>query len=302
MSRRWAYPLLCLFVVVPLQASFAQDKVAVFAAAGQVKLLPSFGLGERAAPAARGALGELAKEAPEDPSHPLPRVTVDVVSAKGMKASAIQAAARRGFWAKAIKCYRQAAHLNQSLRIDQTFNVQIANGKAKVSRGRPKVVKKKAVKKPDQAPSTAPDPKQTVDACILDSFQTLALPNGKKTTATINVRIAAGDEPIASPSSPRERGSGTIDGPQLDRTVAQLGPSFEACYRASLDHAPKLWGTLAVRLKIEPDGRVSEAFEHGGPFPEGRVTRCVLATFRAARLLAPQGGAMRLIVPFELTP
>jgi hypothetical protein len=96
--------------------------------------------------------------------------------------------------------------------------------------------------------------------------------------------------------------SGSIDpGLVTDALRAEL-PRFEACYATARTWAPELAGTLPVRLRIEPSGQVSEAFEEGGPFIEERLTRCVLRHLRTLRTAAPTGGPARVVVPFTFEP
>lgn len=268
---------------------------------GRVTVAPSFALGEGKIPAARGELGALSKAVPNDPTHPLPRVTVEVLSAKGgIKQAAIQATARREFWGKAVACYRKAAFMDQTLRVKKDFNVEIKNGKAIVGKKKKKAGKNK--KSADTAKDSKADPLAIAEACVLESFNGLEMPNGKRTTATIQVRISAGDEPIAPPDAASERGSGKIDTAEVDKSVAAMSSSFTDCYRSGLDYAPKLNGALSVRLKIEASGLVTEAFEAGGPFADERVSRCIVRTFRGAKLPAPTGGYVRVVVPMILEP
>lgn len=291
-------PPVCLALCAALGAAHVAG--AEEATPGRVMVGASFALGEGKIPAARGELGTLSKAMPDDPTHPLPRVTVEVLSAKGgIKQAAIQATARREFWGKAVACYRKAAFMDQTLRVKKDFSVEIKNGKAIVGKRKKKNGKSK--KAADSASSKA-DPLAIAEACVLESFNGLEMPNGKRTTATIQVRISAGDEPIAPPDAASERGGGKIDTAELDKSVAAMSGSFTDCYRAGLDYAPKLNGALSVRLKIETTGLVTEAFEAGGPFADERVSRCIVRTFRGAKLPAPTGGYVRVVVPMTLDP
>lgn len=132
-----------------------------------------------------------------EPPHPLPRVTVDVVSAKGgVSQASLQASARRNFWSKAVACYRKGAYLDQHLKVNLAFDVEVAHGKARVTKGR----KKLKVGKGKVA-----QPRDIVEACITEAFPSLVLPAGKRTSAKINVRVSPGDEPMAPPYGVSEK-------------------------------------------------------------------------------------------------
>lgn len=151
------------------------------------------------APSASFAEGE----APAREPHPLPRVVVDVVSAKGpLEAGVIQANARAKLWGKAVGCYKVGARIEQTLEIDRTFGVEIASGKVKVPGGK-KATRRKAKTKVDrarEAPAKSPEaevrPVQLVERCLADAIASVEMPRARRSTAKIRVRIWPGDVPV----------------------------------------------------------------------------------------------------------
>lgn len=276
------------------------------ASAPRVTLAPIFVLGARSAPATQSSLGELAKPAPEDSTHPLPRVIVDVAASKGsVSAARLQAAARRLFWGKAIACYTKSAWAEPGLRVDAALDVSLEKGRLKPIAPGPK--KRSAKSIPASATSSSAGSTsaatRTIEACLARELAGLDLGlSGKRTRARLRVRISAGDEPIPAPDAAREPGPGTIDGARVDTALAALRPQLRSCYVEALDYAPELRGSLALRLRIEPDGRVSEAFEYGAPFADARAARCMLRSLRKAALPAPEGGFVRVVLGLDLSP
>lgn len=272
------------------------------ASAPRVTLTPSFALGTQTAPATQSSLGELAKPAPEDPTHPLPRVIVDVVASKGgVSAARLQAAARRLFWGKAVACYTKSAWAEPGLRVDDALDVSLEKGRLKPVAPGPSGKKRRAAKSTAAPPASRSAATQAIEACLARELSGLDLGlSGKRTRARLRVRISAGDEPIPPPDAARERGPGTIDGARVDTALAALTPQLRSCYVAALEYAPELRGSLALRLRIEPDGRISEAFEHGAPFADPRAARCMLRALRGATLPAPEGGFVRVLVGLDL--
>lgn len=275
------------------------------AAAGpRLSLAPAFALGARAAPANQSSLGALRKPAPEDPTHPLPRVIVDVTASKGgVSAARLQAAARRLFWAKAVACYQKSAWAEPGLRVDYALDASLSKGRlSPVAAGRAGK-KARGAKTAAALKASSSTAAREIEACLRSALSGLELGlAGKPTRAQLRVRISPGDEPIPPPDAARDPGPGAIDTARVDAALTALTPQLRRCYETALDYAPELRGGLTLRLRIEPDGRVSEAFEHGAPFADERAARCILRTLRGATLAAPEGGFVRVLVGLELAP
>lgn len=289
-----------VLVAIATLAALVGPRAAAAAPEAGLSLGPTYLLGAREEAPAASELGPLAKEAPLDPAHPLPRVIVDVEAARGaLGQAAIQAAARRLYWAKAVACYRRHAWAEQGLRVDQRFDLDIRRGHT-----RPVAP---AGKRAKREPAPTSDTGRAVASCLREAFEDfdlglvdrpIARKGGKSigTRARLRVRIAPGDEPIAPPDAARERGPGTIDTTKLDASLKALAPALDACFVTALDYAPALTGELRVRLRVEPSGRVSEAFEHGGAFADPRVARCALKALRGATLEPADGGFVRVVL------
>lgn len=274
-----ARPLLFLALAslaVATGASAATSKVAV----GE-----PFLLGDKPLPPKQGELGPLVGDRPPEAGHPAPRVIVDVLDARGMKKKEAEAAARAGSWGKIVACYRKKAWSEPDLEVDTKLRVSVSKSAIKSAR----LIRTKS--------------KDAVEACLAKALVGVAMPKTRRTaTATIQVRVFPGDEPVPPPEEVVEKGAGSLDLSRAKAVVEAATPDFRSCHEQALAYAPKLWGTIAVRFRVKDDGTVSEAFEVGGPFPEERVTRCVLRKARTLRFDAPEGGPVRFVVPLSLKP
>lgn len=125
--------------------------------------------------------------AEERPHHPEPRVIIDAAAKREADARSIQAAARRGFWGKAVGCYRPGLAEDPDLVIDAGFDVEVRGGAVRKATPR-----RRGGKRGGSARTTPP---RAVSACIAKRLIGLAMPDGVRTSATIRVRIAPGDPP-----------------------------------------------------------------------------------------------------------
>ncbi len=238
---------------------------------------------------------------------------VDVLSAKGVARDAAEAALRKGAWGKVVTCYKARAWAEPTLELDVAMSVTARGGAVKSvkraggsgsgKKARGKGATKPKAKGPGRAPSADAAPPASLGACLEKALVGIAMPKTKSTaSARVRIRVTPGDEPVSPPKDVLTRGEGQLDLARARLVIEGSAPDLQACHDHALAYAPKLWGDLAIRFKVEEGGQVVEAFEAGGPFPEDRVTRCVLRRARTLRFEAPRGGWMRFVVPMTLTP
>ncbi len=232
------------------------------------------------------SLGPLAHDPPPDATHALPRVVIDVIKAAGpVKAAAIQAKARAGYWGKVIECYRPGAVKDQTLRGETTLRVTLSRGEVR------------------KAKVTKPMPDKDVSACLAKRMVGLEMPEAKRTTtATMTIHVAPGDEPMPPAEDTVTRGPGRVDPALVARAFEEARPALLACYEASLDYAPASRGWLLVRIQVAPGGQVAEAFESRTKLPDERLARCALRVVRKLVIAPPEGGPVRLFVPIRFEP
>lgn len=89
-------------------------------------------------------------------------------------------------------------------------------------------------------------------------------------------------------------------------TLRTALPAIRTCYEKSLTTQPTLSGKVMTSFRIAADGRVDEATEapgEGPPFPDPKVTECILKEIRALRFPKPNGGGVvKVKYPFVFAP
>lgn len=89
-------------------------------------------------------------------------------------------------------------------------------------------------------------------------------------------------------------------------TLRSALPAIRSCYEKSLTAQPTLSGKVMTSFRIAADGSVDEAKEapgEGPPFPDPKVTECILKQIRALRFPKPNGGGVvKVKYPFVFAP
>lgn len=80
--------------------------------------------------------------------------------------------------------------------------------------------------------------------------------------------------PIAVPPAPARAH------PLVQSEVLDHYPKFRKCYEKGLRHNPGLGGRVTVRMNVDDDGEVDEAFDYGSSLPDRKVVRCVVKVFK----------------------
>jgi hypothetical protein len=234
-----------------------------------------------------GGMGTLVAELPPVPGHPAPKVIIDVAKGGGGLSSAeIQRVLRRNFWIKVVECYGLAAYKEPKLRGTASLTIAIAPSGA-IGSAR---VKQTSFNEPE------------VPRCLAERVKGIALPKAKKrSSASVDIQIGPGDEPMPPPASLIVPGDGELTPDQMRAVVEAALPAFEACYRPALAYAPELWGRLGIRFHVTEKGKTDEAFEVESQFPDERVKLCVLREARKLVFPKPAGGDLRFIVPLRFS-
>ncbi|MDP3500295.1 MAG: AgmX/PglI C-terminal domain-containing protein [Myxococcales bacterium] len=99
---------------------------------------------------------------------------------------------------------------------------------------------------------------------------------------------------------------GAIPKELVAATLRTALPAIRNCYEKSLTTQPTLAGKVMTSFRIGADGRVDEATEapgEGPPFPDPKVTECILKQIRALRFPKPNGGGVvKVKYPFVFAP
>lgn len=99
---------------------------------------------------------------------------------------------------------------------------------------------------------------------------------------------------------------GSIPKELVASTLRTALPAIRSCYEKSLTTQPTLAGRVMTSFRIAADGRVDEAKEapgEGPPFPDPKVTECILKEIRTLRFPKPNGGGVvKVKYPFVFAP
>ena len=106
----------------------------------------------------------------------------------------------------------------------------------------------------------------------------------RRVDVDVSIKLSPGDVPVLplpkTASAPREAGG-----------VQETLPAVRGCYRLGLRKDARLWGRLALAVRIDEQGRIRELTETESRFPDPAVTECVRQVLIGTPIgPAPPGG------------
>jgi hypothetical protein len=204
--------------------------------------------------------------------HPATRVVVDVQllsrAPKGTTNRLLRIARSSGYWPLRA-CFENAQRLvaksERSARVRITLS---ATGKVLGAR------------------SVGPSAERDYARCVLERVRGLDYTPGfgRKLDAELSVEQWPGHAPVP-PRAPSDTPPLRVPAETL-AALEGLSPALSACYEAGLKDDPKLWGRIALRLSLEPDGTVRDAQPIETQFPRPEVTECARRAVLGAHLTA----------------
>lgn len=213
--------------------------------------------------------------APEHPSnrpgyHPATRVVVDVQllsrAPKGSTARLLRLARSSGYWPLRA-CFeaaqRSLAKPERSARVRLTLG---ATGKVLGAR------------------NVGPTPERDYARCVLDRVRSLDFRPGF--TRKLDVEVSVKQWPGHAPVPPRAPdGTPPLRLPEAAMAaLLELQQPFAACYAQGLARDPRLWGRIALHLRLAKDGAVEEATPVETVFPDAEVADCARRAVMQARI------------------
>ncbi|MBI5513563.1 MAG: AgmX/PglI C-terminal domain-containing protein [Deltaproteobacteria bacterium] len=90
---------------------------------------------------------------------------------------------------------------------------------------------------------------------------------------------------------------GTLPAADVQRLLRAHQTALRQCYEAALVRDATLRGDLTVRVRVEPDGTVSDTASSGEDSLRP-VGQCIGAALRRVRFPHPTGGAATVVAPF----
>lgn len=216
--------------------------------------------------------------------HPATRVVVDVEllsrAPKGSTKRLLRLARSNGYW-PLRGCFEDAQRLNS--KPERAAKVRLTLGAAGKVLG---------------ARSMGQTPERDYARCVVERLKALDFTPGftRKLDVEISVKQWPGHAPVP-PRAPKDSPIPRLDG-AANAALQGLTPALVACYEPALERDPKLWGRVALRLELGPEGNVESAVSVETQFPDPEVTECARRAVVGARIPAAPLKELSLAVRF----
>jgi hypothetical protein len=96
--------------------------------------------------------------------------------------------------------------------------------------------------------------------------------------------------------------AGRLDSEGIKRVLAANEGALRGCYVEGLRRQPKLHGSLTVLFTIGQDKAVSRVARGDSDLPDPATIECMLHTFDDLVFSKPEGGTVRVTIPYLLSP
>ncbi len=220
--------------------------------------------------------------------HPATRVVVDVSllsrAPKGSTRKLLRVARSAGYW-PFRSCFEDAqravAKPSRQARLRLTLGAQ---GRVLGSR------------------SLGATSERSYANCVLTKARALDFRPGfgRKLDIELTVKQWPGDAPVPPRAPDDETPLAANAESQVE--LAALRSRFSECYRAALAQDEGLWGRVALRLTLAPDGSVQDSQPVETTFPDPEVTRCARRAVAGVRLSGVTGQELTLAVRLGQLP
>jgi hypothetical protein len=118
--------------------------------------------------------------------------------------------------------------------------------------------------------------------CVLGKLRALDFTPGF--TRKLDVEISVKQWPGHAPVPPRSTEPPLRLASDVRSAFEALSPALATCYEQGLSTDSKLWGRIALRLKLADDGSVQQAIPIETQFPSPAVTECARQVILGARI------------------
>lgn len=150
------------------------------------------------------------------------------------------------------------------------------------------------------------EPNKTETVVVTDDA-VITTPEGTHTVVThdpLPPAIAAQCTPIANPA-PVVQATPVVVAPKgihwaVKAEVREHYPKFRRCYEKGLRRNPNLAGKVVVRMKVDSDGEVDEAYNWGSTLPDLKVVRCIVDEYEDMDFDTYVG--REVVYPLDFTP
>jgi hypothetical protein len=139
-------------------------------------------------------------------------------------------------------------------------------------------------------PKTLRDTGTDLDVFSCETARVLEGPQAAPTTSGV---------PVVRLRAPPEV-TGTMNAEELTKALGELMPAMTACYQKGLTGKPNLSGQVAIKVHVNPDGKVSRAYPESTMVDDRDTLECIADVIRAAKLPKNPGPVVSVLVPLDL--
>ncbi len=155
-------------------------------------------------------------------------------------------------------------------------------------------------------PQTEPeDPLKEARADAQIKAQALIMPITEQAQVVAAEIEASQNQPVVQARRPRIQEAETgqiVDQRQVRAVLSQNQGAMKNCYERALRRDPNLRGRVVLNLLIGTSGAVNEAKVRGETLNDTMVSECMEQLARALVFPKPEGGAVRMNVPYMFSP
>jgi hypothetical protein len=94
--------------------------------------------------------------------------------------------------------------------------------------------------------------------------------------------------------------TGSMNAEELTKVLVDLMPGMTACYQKGLTGKPSLSGQVAIKVHVDPDGKVTRANAESTMVEDRDTLTCMADVIRAAKLPKNPGPLVSILVPLDL--
>jgi hypothetical protein len=94
---------------------------------------------------------------------------------------------------------------------------------------------------------------------------------------------------------------GVLKAEEVAKVVVDATPGMNDCYKKGLEKKPDLEGKLAVKMKVNPDGKVSSIAPADQTVPDKETAMCILQVLKGMDFPKNAGPLVSVFLPLELT-
>ncbi|MGD0524679.1 MAG: AgmX/PglI C-terminal domain-containing protein [Polyangiaceae bacterium] len=94
---------------------------------------------------------------------------------------------------------------------------------------------------------------------------------------------------------------GVLKPEDVAKPLVDATPAMNECYKKGLDRKPDLEGKLAIKMRVDPSGKVTNVSPADETLPDRETAMCILQVVRSMEFPKNAGPLVSIFLPLELT-